>query len=136
MSRLLCKALPAGVNKRNICQDHTSSSFPAGVDKQDVRWWSQVPTSSSDQEESDGPEEEDFESRGMLFREMRQDIEKKTDRIVEGQEEDSSKDSDTSDCDSDEGWEGWDEGWDEEEAGGGEEIILHRRRSNMQIWCA
>lgn len=69
----------------------------------------------------------------MLFREMRQDIEKKTDRVVEGQEEDNSKDSDTSDCDSDEGW---DEDWDEEEAGGGEEIVLHRRRSNMQIWCA
>ena len=62
---------------------------------------SQAPSSDSDEEESDEPEEEDFQSRGMLFREMRQDLEKKMDRTAKGQEVDSSEDDDTSDCDSD-----------------------------------
>ncbi len=78
---------------------------------------SQAPLSNSDEEESDEVEECDFESRGMLFRERAQDLEKKMDRAVKEQEEDSSEDADTSDCDSDEGWGDW---VDEEEEPGEE----------------
>ena len=79
---------------------------------------SQAPTSDSDEEESDEPEEEDYQSRGMLFREKRQDLEKKMDRAAK-EREGSSEDSDTSDCDSDEDWEDRDE---EEEEEKGEQI--------------
>ena len=98
-------------NKSNICQDHVTSSFPAGVNKQDIWWLSQDPNSNSDEEESDEVEEWDFESRGMLFRDRAQDLEKKMDRAVKGQEEDSSEDDDNPESDSDDGWGDWvDEG--------------------------
>ncbi len=103
-----CKKAPQQVsNKRNICQDHVTSSIPAGVNKQDVWWWSQDPNSNSDEEESDEVEEWDFESRGLLFRERAQDLEKKMGRAVKGQEEDSSEEDDNPKSDSDDGWGDW-----------------------------
>ena len=68
---------------------------------------SQAPLSNGDEEESDEVEEWDFESRGMLFRERAQDLEKNMDRGVKGQEEDSSKDDDNPESDSDDGWGDW-----------------------------
>ncbi len=106
--------LPSRCYKRNNRQDRVASSFPAGVNQQDV-WWltgsSQAPLSNGDEEESDEVEEWDFESRGMLFRDRAQDLEKKMDRAVKGQEEDSSEDDDNPESDSDDGWGDWvDEG--------------------------
>ena len=90
---------------------------------------SQAPSSDSEEEDSDEPEEEDFQSRGMLFREMQQDLEKKMGRAAKGQEVDSNESDDASDCDSDEGW----EGWDEEEEEGGEQITKKRCTSRLPV---
>lgn len=62
-------------------------------------WWSQDPSSNSDEEESVEVEEWDFESRGMLFRERQQDLEKKMERAVKEQREDSSEGDDDPESD-------------------------------------
>lgn len=105
MSRLSCN-FPAGVTSatpvKTVLQ---AASQQVSISK--MYGGSQAPLSNGDEEESDEVEEWDFESRGMLFRDRAQDLEKKMDRAVKGQEEDSSEDNDISDCDSDEGWGDW-----------------------------
>ncbi len=91
---------------------------------------SQAPTSDSDEVASDELEEEDFQPRGIIYREMRQELEKKIDGAAKGQEVDSSEDGDASDCDSDE------EGWDEEEEED-EDLAKKRCRSRaVQLFFA